>query len=211
MPTLSSTSTGTHLTTSRIHRILRPLKTKCAGLASTAASAGGKSTRGVRATYGSRNRTSRANSSSFSTSNSDEQLPLAILPPPEQMRHSKSTSQYDSTGKQLALSKNIYGIRDAFRNVINIAFGGGSDEPHTRSSASSAMSVDQAASSSKGRVVSLAGLCSIVVGKELGVGQEGDRDDKEYSVDDEECGNEEEEATRWVDEIYEEIPFHLRR
>ena len=60
-------------------------------------------------------------------------------------------------------------------------------------------------------MVSLAGLCSIVVGKELGVGQEGDRDDKEYSVDDEECGNEEEEATRWVDEIYEEIPFHLRR
>jgi len=112
---------------------------------------------------------------------------------------------------QLALAKNIYGIRDVFRNVINIAFGGGSDEPHTRSSASSAVSVDQAASSSKGRVVSLAGLCAIVVGKELGVGQEGDRRDEEKGTDNGECGNEEEEATRWVDEIYEGIPFHLRR
>jgi hypothetical protein len=105
------------------------------------------------------------------------------------------------------LSKNIYGIRDAFRNVINIAFGGGSDEPHTRSSTSSAVSVDHATSSSKGRVVSLAGLCAIVVGKELGVGQE----DGEKSAGGEECSNEEEEMTRWVDEIYEGIPFHLRR
>lgn len=127
------------------------------------------------------------------------------------MGHLKFTSQYDSTGKQLALSKNIYGIRDAFRNVINIAFGGGSDEPHTRSSASSAMSVDHSASSSKGRVVSLAGLCAIIAGKELGVDQEGDKVNEEKSTDDEECGNEEEEATRWVDEIYEGIPFHLRR
>lgn len=112
---------------------------------------------------------------------------------------------------ELALAKNVYGIRDAFRNVINIAFGGGSDEPHTRSSASSVVPVDPTASSSKGRVVSLAGLCAIVVGKELGVGQEGDRGDGEKSTDDGEYRNEEEEATRWVDEIYEGIPFHLRR
>ena len=127
------------------------------------------------------------------------------------MGHLKSTSQYDSTGRQLALSKNIYGIRDAFRNVINIAFGGGSDEPHTRSSASSAMSVDHSASSPKVRVVSLAGICAIVAGKELGLGQEGDRESEEKNTDDGECGNEEEEATRWVDEIYEGIPFHLRK
>jgi len=205
MPPPSSTSTGTHLTTSRIHRILRPLKTKCAGLASIVASAGGNPTGGVRITYGSRGRISRTNSSSFLSSNSDEQPPLVILPPPEQMHHSKSTSQYDSTGKQLALSRNIYGIRDAFRNVINAAFGGASDELHTRSSAFSAVAVDNVASSSKRRVVSLTGLCAIVVGKELGAGQEGDRDDEE-STDDEE-----EEATRWVDEIYEEVPFHVRR
>jgi len=207
MPSSSSTSTstGTHLTTSRIHRILRPLKTKCAGLALIAPSASGKLTGGVRITYGSRNRISRTNSSFFSTSNSDERPPLTILPPPEQIHHSKSTSQYDSTGNLLTLSKNIYGIRDAFRNVINIAFGAVSDESHTRSSASSTASVDQAASSSKVRVVSLAGLCAIVVGKELGVGHEGE------GTDDEERGNEEEEATRWVDEIYEEIPFHVRR
>ncbi|KAF9649435.1 hypothetical protein BDM02DRAFT_3268758 [Thelephora ganbajun] len=206
MPPPPSTSTGTHLTTSRIHRILRPLKTKCAGLASTMVSAVGKSTGGVRVTYGSRTRISRTNSSSFSSSNSDELPPLAILPPPGQMHHSRSTSQYDSTGKQLALSKNIYGIRDAFKNVINIAFGCGSDEPHTRSSGSSAVSVDCVASSSKRRVVSLAGLCAIVVGKELGVGQEGDREDEENTN-----GDEEGEATRWLDEIYEEIPFHVRR
>jgi len=211
MPPPSSTSTGTHLTTSRIHRILRPLKTKCAGFASTAASAGGKSTGGVRITYGSRNRISRTNSSSSSTSNSDELPPLSILPPPEQTHHSRSTSQYDSTGKQLALSKSIYGIRDAFRNVINIAFGCGSDEPHTRSSASSAISANRVDLSPKGRVVSLAGLCAIVVGKELGAGQEGEREDDEDDAGDEECGNEEEEATRWVDEIYDGIPFHLRR
>lgn len=127
------------------------------------------------------------------------------------MNHPKSTSQYDSTGKQLALSKKIYGIRDAFRNVINIAFGCGSDELHTRTSTSSAASVDHAASSPKGRVVSLAGLCAIVVGKELGVGQAGSGESEEESTDGEGCGGDEEEGTRWVDEIYEEIPFHLRR
>ena len=207
MPPPSSTSTGTHLTTSRINRILRPLKAKCASLASTATSVGsGKSAGGVRVTYGSRNRISRTNSSSSSSSSLDEQPPLTILPPPEHTHHSKSTSQYDSTGKQLALSKGIYGIRDAFKNVINIAFGGGSDDPHTRTSASSTASVDHAASCSRGRVVSLAGLCAIVVGKELGVGQEGDE-----STDNEEGRNEEEEVTRWVDEIYEGVPFHVRR
>lgn len=211
MPPSYSTSTGTHLTTSRIHRILRPLKTKCAGLALIAPLAGGKSTGGIRITYSSRNKLSRTNSSSSSTSNSDERPPLTILPPPEQIHHSKSTSQYDSTGNLLALSKNIYGIRDAFKNVISIAFGSVSDEPHTRSSTSSAASVDQAASSSKGRVVSLAGLCAIVVGKELRVGHEGDREGMGESTEDEECDKEEEEATKWVDEIYEEIPFHVRR
>lgn len=211
MPPPPSTSTGTHLTTSRIHRILRPLKTKCAGLVSTVASMGGKPTGSARITYGSRNKLSRTNSSSLSTSNSDEPPPLMILPPPEQMHHSKSNSQYDSTGKQLSLSKSIYGIRDAFRNVINIAFGGGLDEPHTRSSASSAISVDHATSSSKRHVVGLVGLCAIVVGKELGADQEGNKEDDEESTSDRERGDEEGVAARWVDEIYEEIPFHVRR
>ena len=202
-------STGTHLTTSRIHRILRPLRTKCAGLASIAASAGGKPTGGVRITYGSRRTLSRTNSSSSSSSNADEPPPLTILPPPEQIIFSKSTSQYDSTGKQLALSKSIYGIRDAFRNVVNIAFGGGPDEPHTRSSASSAMSTDHGVASPKGRVVSLVGLCAMVAGKELGVGQEGERSDCEESTDDKECSKE--GTTGWIDEIYEGIPFHIRR
>ena len=165
----------------------------------------------MKVTYGSRNRISRTNSSSFLPANSDEPPPLAILPPPEQVHHHKSTSQYDSTGKQLALSKGIYGIRDAFKNVITIAFGGGSDEPHTRTSTSSTVSVDDSASGSKGRVVSLAGLCGIVVGRELGADQGGEREDGEETADDGECGDDEEEGTRWVDEIYEEIPFHVRR
>ena len=109
------------------------------------------------------------------------------------------------------MSKKIYGIRDAFRNVINIAFGCGSDEPHTRTSTSSTASIDHAASSSKGRVVSLAGLCAIVVGKELGIGQGSGGEDEEENVDGGECGGDEGEGTRWVDEIYEEIPFHVRR
>ena len=127
------------------------------------------------------------------------------------MHHSKSTSQYDSTGNQLSLSKNIYGIRDAFRNVINISFGGGWDDPRSRNSAPSAMSVDNAASTPERHVVSLAGCCAIVVGKELGMGQEGDRVDEGESTDDEKCGNEEGEMAKWVDGIYEEIPFHIRR
>lgn len=57
-------------------------------------------------------------------------------------------------------------------------------------------------------MVSLAGLCAIVIGKELGADQEGEVDE---DTTDDECGNEEQEATRWVDEIYEEIPFHVRR
>ena len=175
------------------------------------ASASGKPAGGVRVTYGSRRTISRTNSSSSSSFNPDEQPPLTILPPPEHIHHPKSTSQYDSTGKQLALSKSIYGIRDALRNVVNIAFGGGPDEPHTRSSASSAMSADHDVPSLKGRVVSLVGLCATVAGKELGVGQEGDRDDSEESTDGEERSKEGEGAMGWVDEIYEGIPFHIRR
>ena len=211
MPPPSSTSTGTHLTTSRIHRILRPLKTKCAGLTASAALAGGKSTVATRSTYSSRNRISRTNSSSFSLNNPEEPPPLTTLPPPEQMHHSKSSSQYDSTGNQLALSRSIYGIRDAFKNVINIAFGGGWDDPCSRGSVSSGTLVDNTALSSKGRVISLAGLCAVVIGKELGVSQEGGNDDGEEGSNDDDCGSEEEEATRWVDEIYEGIPFHVRR
>jgi hypothetical protein len=108
-----------------------------------------KPTGGVRVTYGSRNRISGTNSSSSSTSSSDKQPPLEISPPLGQMRHSKSTSQYDSIGKQLAMSKTI--IRDTLRKVIDIAFGGGSDEPHIESLGSSAMTVNHTASSSKGR------------------------------------------------------------
>lgn len=73
------------------------------------------------------------------------------------------------------------------------------------------MSTDHVATSLKGRVVSLVGLCAVVVGKELGVGQEGDRDGGEASTDDEERGKEGEETARWIDEIYEGIPFHIRR
>jgi hypothetical protein len=171
---------------------------------------GGKSTGGAKATHSSRNRISRTNPSSSSSIHLDEP-PLAVLPPPDLMRHSKSTSQYDSTANQLSLSKNIYGIRDAFKNIICIAFGGGREVSCSRNSAPSAMSVDNATSTSCRHVVSLAGLCAIVVGRELGVGQEGDRTDGDESTDDEKCGNEEEEATKWVDEIYEGIPFHLRR
>jgi hypothetical protein len=109
------------------------------------------------------------------------------------------------------LSKNIYGIRDAFKNVINTAFGSGRDDSHSRNSASPAMSVDSDSSTSKRHVVSLAGLCAIVVGKELGIGQESDRGDDKESADDEKCGNDEEDVTKWVDEIYEGIPFHVRR
>lgn len=165
----------------------------------------------MKVTYGSRNRISRTNSSSFSLADPDEPPPLAIIPPPEQVHPHKSTSQYDSTGKQLALSKGIYGVRDAFKNVITIAFGCGSDEPHTKTSASSTISLEDSASGSKGRVVSLAGLCAIVVGKELGADQGGEREDEEESACGEECGDDEQEGTRWVDEIYEEIPFHVRR
>lgn len=127
------------------------------------------------------------------------------------MRHSKSTSQYDSTGNQLLLSKNVYGVRDAFRNVINIAFGGGRDDSNSRSSASSSVPVDNDSSATERHVVSLAGLCAIVVGRELGGGQESGGADEGESTDDEKCGNDEEEATKWVDDIYEAIPFHVRR
>lgn len=203
MPSPSSTATGTHLTTSRIHRILRPLKTKCASFAVAASLAGGQSTGG--------NRMSRTNSSSSSPTNPGEPPPLAVLPPPEQTRHFKSSSQYDSSWNQLSLSKNIYGIRDAFKNVLNIAFGGGWDDSPSRNFASSSMSVDSDPSTSNRHVVSLAGLCAIVVGKELGMGQDGDGGDDEDGTDDENCENDDEEVTKWVDGIYEEIPFHVRR
>ena len=145
---------------------------------------------------------SRTNSSSSSL---NEFHPLALLPPPEGMPSSKSLQKRDMIRNQLSLLKNIYRIRDTSKNIINLTFVEGSC---SAGSASPATSANSSAATSKRHVASLAGLCAIVISKELVVCQVGSWGDGGKSTDDGNYG--EEDTRKWVDGIYEVIPFHIR-
>lgn len=176
-----TTQSGTHLSTSRIRRILRPLRTKCEKLASTSPAASA----GVRVTYSSRARSN----STVNNTHSDETPPLSLLQPPESFR---SKVQLDR--KYIELSRNIYAVRDSFKNVVQVAFG---DDRRT-----SVLPAPQ-----KTNVLSLSALCCVVVGRELAT----DRDttgEKDEEDSDEEAA---EETSSWMDELYDAVPFHIRK
>ncbi|TFY77578.1 hypothetical protein EWM64_g6433 [Hericium alpestre] len=101
-------SSGSQLTVSRIHRLLRPLRNKCANLASLSTSTSGSAI----ITYA-----SRANSTAWR----DDLPPLETIPRPRVilMRLDLRT-KYQA---KLALSQKVWDVLDTFENILQAAFG----------------------------------------------------------------------------------------
>ncbi|KAH9945696.1 hypothetical protein B0H21DRAFT_791568 [Amylocystis lapponica] len=176
-----SATSGTHLTTSRINRLFRPLRAKCTNLAAfSAQSSHPKHT--VSVTYSNNPR-----NNSRKTLVDNDTPPLAILQPPESLG---SRIHLDKASlENLQLSKKIYEVRDAFRNVVQVALG----SPHAGQS------------SGAPRIMSLAAMCAVVVGENIQneVLAFQHREDSDGDMDDH-------EAAEFLEELYEGVPTHYR-
>ncbi|KAJ3538145.1 hypothetical protein NM688_g6560 [Phlebia brevispora] len=172
---------GSQLTTSRISRLLRPLRTKCVHLAAIS----NTKSKGVAITYGSSSRHSSQRSSS-----ENDSPPLAVIPPPEKLSTLSGSDR--PTRDDMQLSKGIYDVRDAFRNVIQATFGvlstpyGGEENTILRMT----------------RVRSLASICASVIGDHI---------EDQARLHDEGDEAEDEEDMEILSELYEAIPPHFRR
>ena len=100
-------------------------------------------------TYGSSSRHSSAD-----VSERRDEPPLAVIPPPEKL---SVLSKLDRSSREnLELSRRIYDVRDAFRNILQAALTTGTSsrrstpQPHVETS--------------EGRVRSLAAMCASTVG-----------------------------------------------
>lgn len=98
-------SPGSNLTTTRINRLLRPLRNKCNSLAAVSSSSAASTSA---ATYSS-------NPKAWSTN-----PPLAVLQP---ARQGGLRALSEDCMRTLDLSRSIYAVRDCFRNVIEVSFG----------------------------------------------------------------------------------------
>jgi hypothetical protein len=109
-----SATDGSHLTTSRINRLLRPLRNKCLSL-----------TKFLTTTQ---HTTSRGTSSSHGHSWQPESLPpLALLRPPSATRGRLWLDK--GFAEDLELSRLIHAVCDAFRNLLQVTHGAGPEEP----------------------------------------------------------------------------------
>lgn len=171
------------LTTTRIIRLLRPLRTKCESLSAS------PSKPGVSVTYASSSRRPMESSSDVSTSR--HAFSLTALPPPERMHSLK----YDR--ELLQLSRKIYDIKDAFHNVIQSALG--------TSFLLRRQSQPSHADETESRVLGLAAMCSTIVGEHIEAEVKASQEtmntvsafeDGDISV---------------ITELYDAIPAHHRR
>lgn len=105
----SATDTsGSHLTTSRINRLLRPLRNKCLSLSKLSSTA--------------RHGASR---STYSSHSQDWPLdcppPLALLPQPSSA--TRGRFNYFDRAEDLELSRLLYAVCDAFRCILQVTHG----------------------------------------------------------------------------------------
>ncbi|KAI0730208.1 hypothetical protein C8Q72DRAFT_971081, partial [Fomitopsis betulina] len=122
-----TTSSGAHLTTTRINRLFRPLRAKCTALAEFTPPRSHTRPH-VSVTY-SRN----ARPPSRTASADHDAPPLAILQPPETLG---SRIHLDRTSlDNVQLSRKIYEVRDAFRSLVHAVLGADTrlDAPTLRS------------------------------------------------------------------------------
>ncbi|KAF9245001.1 hypothetical protein BU15DRAFT_71351 [Melanogaster broomeanus] len=123
----STIESGTHLTTSRVNRLLRPLRNKSINLTALPKSA---ATTVPGATY----------SKQPSSWDPDAIPPLTVL-----RAGAKKLSLDRSSADEFELSRRIYAVCDAFRNIAQVAYG------HARTE----------------RVPSLAAMCTLIIGQNM--------------------------------------------
>lgn len=167
------------LPVSRVNRILRPLRNKCALLASTTSSSSRRSRAANPITY-----SSNPPSSQWQA---DDHPPLAILQTPQHLVSRVHLDRH-SLGN-LDLSRKIYAVVDAFKNVLQASFGAERDEGE------------------KTAFLSLTDICAAVVGENVQAEVEWTAEDD----DDDEEDIEEDAERAIVDDIYEAVPSRFRR
>lgn len=102
-------SPGSNLTTTRINRLLRPLRNKCNSLAELPSSS---AVRAPKATYSSTSKIWAAT----------DRPPLAMLQP---TRPGGLRPIADDCLHTLELARRIYAVRDCFKNIIQVSFSSG--------------------------------------------------------------------------------------
>lgn len=165
------------LTTTRVNRLLRPLRTSCNQLAAHAAACGMSLAEPTGMITYSRTHCWRP----------AEKGPLALILPSETIlaRHTSAKGVV----RNVELSKKLYAVRNAFRNLLKAALGVTSD------------------CKGKGKMLSLGEMCALVVGEGIQeeivaqLGENSDLAEKE----------EEEEEMAITNEMYEYVPLQYRR
>ena len=148
--------------TSRIKRLLRPLRSRCISLASYYAADRRRS--GVGATYSFRSHT-----------DVPDFPPLSVLQPP---MNAGARIHFDKHRiESLEISRKVYAVRDCFQGIVS--------KTHRNETAGMR------------RVMSLAAICSIVVGENV-----------QYEVD---MNNDDMEDVNVFNDIYEAVPLQYRR
>ncbi|KAI9068372.1 hypothetical protein FKP32DRAFT_1754533 [Trametes sanguinea] len=168
------------LSTSRIARQLRTLRAKCAGLNSLQTRALAPSKPAVSVTYGhSKNSVKRIQ-------DDEETPPLAIL---QSLDNFGARLHLDrAIVENMQLSKRIYEVRDAFRNIVQSALGTPKD-------------IDVEATR---RVLPLTAICARLIGEHV-------QSEVQAAVDDAaEDGREDEVASQVLDELFEQVPPSYR-
>lgn len=182
-------SCGIVLTTSRVSRLLRPLRTKCKVFA--ASQSASSSTTGSRAKNGSLT-TYATSSRSDSVMTTENNTPLAVVPPPQKLR---ALSHLDrATRAQIALSKKVHDVRDAFRNVLQAVV----VESSTAARSSSA-------GNETGSVPGLAVICAAFIGTRIEEQIAENREEREA------VEFAEREDMETLNEYYEAVPGHYRQ
>ncbi len=162
------------LTTSKVNRQFRSLRSKCASLTSLSLA---PSRPKVAVTYGSSSRNA-------TREHQDDTPPLAIL---QSLDKLGSRLHFDrAIVENMQLSKRIYEVRDAFKNIVQST--SGLPKPDTS------------------RILPLAGICARVVGEhvevEMKASLEGLSDDE---------GGQDEIRSQIMDELYEQVPSQYRK
>lgn len=166
-------SPGSNLGVSRINRLLRPLRNKCNSLTSAYATSNIGNGCVPASTYSN-------DGSEWPNSTSP---PLALLQSPI---GAVSKLHVDENYIQtLALSGAIYGVRDCFKNLVQVAVGA-SDKPSG--------------------IASLGAICSMVIGNTLQV-----ENDSRITAMGDNDHLDDEEIMEIVNNVYEAIPSRYRR
>ncbi|KAH9929620.1 uncharacterized protein BXZ73DRAFT_90459 [Epithele typhae] len=172
----------TELTTSRINRKLRTLRSKCAALNGAQPTS---SKPKVSTTYGRSNRTSTR-----ASNEEEESPPLAIL---QSLDKISARFRYErATVENMQLSKRIYEVRDAFKNIVQL-----SASSHTKSQPDPDVS---------SYLSSLTGICAQLIGEHI-------QGEVEASIDDlseVKASQEDELRSQIMDDVYESIPAQHR-